>query len=200
MLRTAALHRVDDVFERVALLHGCGVMLLVDLLGIGLADALPHWVRDYVFEGEEQRFRLAPADVSVLSQLIDEHGTVIHEAVRAVFAAHWPGEAADEVAPERLEYLVSTAGRELQGLVDRLHERLGWVLDTQARLSAEADRRVLNEDETRQLERCRAYIEGLRQNHVRTYTLSVLAGEGYLPGYGITTAGSPRSPGVGEEA
>ena len=157
--------------------------------------ALPQYVRDYVFEGEEQHFRVVPADVSALSQLVDEHKPVLLAAVRAVFASNWPSEAAAEIAPERLEYLVSRTGRDLQDLVDRLHERLGWVLDTQARLGGEADLRVLNEDEARQLDRCRAYIESLRRNHVRTYTLSVLAGEGYLPGYGIYDGGITAFPG-----
>src|SRR5204863_1075632 len=121
--------------------------------------------------------------------------TVLLDAVRSVFVAQWPSEAATEVAPERLEQLVLETGHELQLLVDRLHERLAWVLDTQARLLAEVALRTLSEDERRQLERCRAYIDGLKQHHIRTYTLSVLAGEGYLPGYGIYDGGISAFPG-----
>jgi ATP-dependent helicase YprA (DUF1998 family) len=36
-------------------------------------SAIPQYVREYLFEGDEQRFRAAPADVSALSELIDEH-------------------------------------------------------------------------------------------------------------------------------
>lgn len=157
--------------------------------------ALPQYVREYVFEGDDQRFRTAAADVGGLSKLIDTHKAVLLKAVRAVFTSHWPSEAAAEVAPERLEHLVSRTGSDLQDLVNRLHERLGWVLDTQAHLLAEEAQRTLTEDERRQLERCRAYIDGLKQNHVRTYTLSVLAGEGYLPGYGIYDGGITAFPG-----
>ena len=158
-------------------------------------EALPQYVRDYVFEGEDGHFRPVPADVSALSTLIDRHRAVLLDAVRSVFAAQWPSEAAAEVAPARLEQLVLNTGHELQLLVDRLHERLAWVLDTQGRLLAEEARRTLSEDERRQLERCRAYIDGLKQHHIRTYTLSVLAGEGYLPGYGIYDGGISAFPG-----
>ena len=158
-------------------------------------QALPQYVRDYVFEGEDGRFRTTPADVSTLSRLIDTHRKALLDAVRAVFAADWPSEAAAEVAPDRLEQLVAETGLQLQALVDRLHERLAWVLDTQAKLLAEESQRMLTEDERRQLERCRAYIDSLKQHHVRTYTLSVLAGEGYLPGYGIYDGGISAFPG-----
>lgn len=159
-------------------------------------EALPQFVRDWVFEDEGRQARATPADVSSLSALIDEHRSEVLGAVRAVFASHWPAEAAAEVDPERLDQLVLGTGPALQQLVDRLHERLGWVLDTQARLLAEeAQGRQLSEDERRQVERCRAYVDGLKQQHVRTYTLSVLAGDGFLPGYGIYDGGITAFPG-----
>src|SRR3954451_15404122 len=38
-----------------------------------LNEAVPQYIGDYLFEGEENRYRLAPADVSALAGLIDRH-------------------------------------------------------------------------------------------------------------------------------
>src|SRR5205085_4554384 len=50
-------------------------------------------------------------------------------------------------------------------------------------------------DEQRQRDRSDSFVQGLKERHVRTYTLSVLAGEGFLPGYGLYDGGISAFPG-----
>lgn len=158
-------------------------------------EAVPQYVREYLFEGEDDRYRTAPADVSALAQLIDAHHGLLVDSVKRVFTAGWPSEAAAEVAPEQLEGLVAAMPADLKGIVDHLHERLMWVVETQRRLAQTATERPLSRDEERQRDRCEEYTRALKDRQVRTYTLSVLAGEGFLPGYGLYDGGISAFPG-----
>lgn len=160
-----------------------------------LAEAVPQFVGDYLFEGDDNRYRVAPADVSALAELIDRHKAMLVDAVQRVFAGGWPSEAADEVAPERLERLVAEMPGELQERVKLLHERLTWVVDTQRELADASAVRPLSGEEQRQRDKADAFIQTVRERHVRTYTLSVLAGEGFLPGYGLYDGGISAFPG-----
>lgn len=160
-----------------------------------LAAALPQYVADWLFEGDERRYRTAPADVTEFAELVDTHRGPLVAAVQRVFAAGWPSEAAAEVAPERLEQLVVSMPAALREVVGRLFERLQWVVSTQERLAIESTRRILTEEEDRQLGRCRSYINGLRDFELRNYTLSVLASDGFLPGYGLYDGGITAFPG-----
>jgi len=158
-------------------------------------EAVPQYVRQYLFEGEDDRYRTAPADVSALARLIDAHHGLLVDAVKRVFTAGWPSEAAAEVAPEQLEGLVAAMPADLQGIVDHLHQRLMWVVATQRQLAETATERPLSRDEERQRDRCEQYTRALKDRQVRTYTLSVLAGEGFLPGYGLYDGGISAFPG-----
>jgi ATP-dependent helicase YprA (DUF1998 family) len=161
-----------------------------------LAAAVPQYVHDYLFEGEDDRYRTAPADVrEPLGRIIDANRQLLADAVRRVFAAGWPADAADEASPERLERLLLAMPADLQGLVDHLHQRLMWVVETQRRLGTAAVERPLTKDEERQRDRCEDYIRALKERQVRTYSLSVLAGEGFLPGYGLYDGGISAFPG-----
>lgn len=160
-----------------------------------LSEAVPPYIGDYLFEGSDNRYRVAPADVSALAGLIDKHKALLVDAVRRVFAADWPSEASEEVAPAVLEQLVAEMATELQGRVTMLHERLTWVIDTQRELAEAAAVRPLTGEEQRQRDKADAFIQAVRERHVRTYTLSVLAGQGFLPGYGLYDGGISAFPG-----
>jgi ATP-dependent helicase YprA (DUF1998 family)/rubrerythrin len=160
-----------------------------------LTEAAPQYVGDYLFEGDDNRYRTAPADVSALAGLIDEHKSMLVDAVRRVFATGWPSEAADEVTSELLERLVVEMPGELQGRAKLLHDRLTWVVDTQRELAEAAAVRPLSGEEQRQRDKADAFIQAVRERHVRTYTLSVLAGDGFLPGYGLYDGGISAFPG-----
>ena len=161
-----------------------------------LDDAFPPYIADYLLEGDEHRYRTVPADVrSPLARLVDEHKVELTHAVTSVFHTAWPADAAEEVTSERLERLVLEMPVGLQGHVDQLHDRLMWVLDTLRELSEAANLRQLTPDELRQRNRADAFLQGLRGREMRTYTLSVLANEGFLPGYGLYDGGISAYPG-----
>ncbi len=161
-----------------------------------LSESIPQYVREYLFEGEEDRYRTAPADVQApLGRLIDADRELLFGAVKRVFSGGWPSEAAAEVSPKQLEGLVVAMPVDLQTIVGHLHERLMWVVETQRRLALTAVERPLSRDEERQRDRCEDFIRALKERQVRTYTLSVLAGEGFLPGYGLYDGGISAFPG-----
>lgn len=157
---------------------------------------MPQYVREYLFQGEDDRYRTAPADVQApLGRLIDADRGLLVDAVKKVFSGGWPTEATAEVSPEQLEGLVVAMPGDLQSIVGHLHERLIWVVETQRRLAVTAVERPLTKDEERQRDRCEDFIRALKDRQVRTYTLSVLAGEGFLPGYGLYDGGISAFPG-----
>jgi hypothetical protein len=160
-----------------------------------VAEAFPTYIADYLFRGERQWYRDRPLDVSPLRGVIDAHREHLRLAVEAVFSQGWPDEAIDEVTPARLADLIDTLASDLQEVVDRLHQRMVWARDTQQRLSAEANARQLDKDEAQQLRRSRDYLSGLSERRRDTYVLSVLATEGFLPGYGIYEGGVAAFPG-----
>ena len=47
-----------------------------------LSEAVPQYVGDYLFEGADNRYRTAPADVSALAGLIDQHRALLVDAVQ----------------------------------------------------------------------------------------------------------------------
>ena len=159
-----------------------------------LEEILPRYVGPWLFEGEDRRYRDVPADVRRIGALVDRHRETLLGAVERVFA-DWPSEAAAEVAPARLRELVLGLPGALQAVADRLHERLEWVLEHQRRLAALSVDRPLTEEEAREEQRGRDFVRAQREHSRGTYLLSVLAHEGFLPGYGMYEGGITAFPG-----
>ena len=164
-----------------------------------LDGAFPSFIRGYLFEGTQ--YRMQSPDVTSVAGLVSQHHPRIIEAVRRVFEAGWPEEASDEAAPDRLEQLVDETATHLQEVVDRLHRRFLWTVRTMQELTRQEAQGLLEPDEEKLLWRCRTYLKALRDESRSTYTLSVLAVEGYLPGYvtyegGVTAFPSPGSSGI----
>ncbi len=72
---------------------------------------------------------------------------------------------------------------QLQEAINVLHSRMMWSLHTQNKLLAEKKRKLLDEYDERVLARCERYLRDLKSEEMKTYTLSVLANEGFLPVY-----------------
>jgi ATP-dependent helicase YprA (DUF1998 family) len=148
-----------------------------------LALVLPRFVGDYLFmDGRD--YRHAAYDVLALHTVVTKHAERLLATVQRVFAAHWPEEAVAETSTEAVVKLLQGMTEELQAVAHLLHKRLAWAMATQRKLG---DRRVvglLDEFEMRLEKRCDEYIRGLAADDKRNYTLSVLANEGFLPGYG----------------
>jgi hypothetical protein len=159
-----------------------------------LDRAFPTFVRDYVFEGPRRYYRSRPSDVLGLGRVIADHRAHLVAAAEQVFARGWPEEAGPEAAPERLEKLVDSMAGDLQEVVNRLHERMMWTVRTRQRLNQEANLRQLEPEEEGQLARCKDFLRRLADERPDTYTLTVLATFGFLPGYGIYEGGVTAFP------
>jgi len=153
-----------------------------------LTEVFPPYVGGYLFTADRV-FRTEPFDVGRLGRLIARHRARLLPAAMGVFATHWPPEATAEVAPEQIAAYMDGMSDCLQETVSRLHRRMGWAVAQRATLSTEKARRFLDEYDERLLRRCDEYLKGLAKAERVNYTLSVLAVEGFLPGYGTYEGG-----------
>lgn len=161
-----------------------------------LARAFPMFVRGYLYEGTQ--FRFQPPDVSGLAGVVSARREILVDAVKRVFeAGWWPPEASEEVASDRLADAVDTLAAELQATVDRLHERFLWTVRTMQQLTQQEQQGLLDDGDEQLLRRCKTYLKALREERPSTYTLSVLATEGFLPGYGTYDGGVSAFPARG---
>ena len=154
----------------------------------GLFSVLPNFIKEYLFD-ETKSYRLTPYDVSMLNTLITKHIDSILGAVLSVFAQYWPNEDGWQPSKEIISGIVHNMSASLQITVDILHQRMMWAVNTQNRLNTEKNRRLLNSEDERILARCTSYLKDLNDSKMENYTLTVLANEGFLPGYGLYDTG-----------
>lgn len=190
MLRKHVHAAVLSELTRMTRVGFKGGLTEVDLQAVrATLDAVfPAYVSGYLFEAE-RRFRTEPFDVERLWRVIVRHRERLVAAAVQVFATHWPQEAAAEVVPETVEGYVDEAAEKLQDVVNRLYQRMAWAVRQSRALLAEKAHRMLEEYEERLLRRCDDYLKGLARADRVNYTLTVLAAEGFLPGYGTYEGG-----------
>jgi len=155
----------------------------------------PTFIGDYMFlyDPDEERTCLrshAPAVGVPLQGLVDLHKDELVNAVRLAFHQAWPEEDKDVVQDHILLSLLDHLGEDLQEVVDRLYHRAKWASERRAEWAKlEAEGKELEESERRLRQRFDAMLRSYRSKAQDTYTLSVLALEGFLPGYGMTQGG-----------
>lgn len=178
--------------------HAIAVGMLLRLEGADSAairNIFPPFIGGYIFveDPDQERAALRPEALAVkpeLDALVAKHRAALEEAILAAFAKEWP-EADQEVAtPDLLKALLDAAGAELQVAVNRLYRRARWAFEQRGKLAAiQSQGQELTEAEQHRHRRLSALIRALRNQTQDTYTLSVLAQEGFLPGYGMTQGG-----------
>lgn len=174
-----------------------------------LRGAFPTRIREYLFDDDGQ-VRSQPRDVRSLHTVITKHREPIERTVAAAFQQGWPAVDVDAVAPEKLTAWVLGMTDELEAAINRLHRRLHWAL-TQMRQLEDVRRRegVLEAEQESFYHRCKRLVakyKGQRKKRRSeaeglddVVTMSVLAREGFLPGYGLESgsilgmAETPRS-------
>ena len=77
----------------------------------------------------------------------------------------------------------------LDAVIKRLHRRLTWARATRADLHKKKDTGLIEREEEQLLRRCDEFIKSIVACDRPTYTLTVLASEGFLPGYGVYEGG-----------
>ncbi|MGD0088494.1 MAG: DEAD/DEAH box helicase [Planctomycetota bacterium] len=151
-------------------------------------QALPDFIGTYLFE-EGRHYRNQPYDVSGLRTLLTKHETRLRAAVAGVFATYWPEEAQQAATHERLADMIQRMTDEMQAAVNGLHQRMMWAVQTLRKLTEAEHKKLLDDYEMSLRRRCERYLRSLGIQDRSTYALSVLATEGFFPGYGIYDGG-----------
>ncbi len=158
-----------------------------------LETCLPRRVRPYLFDGEI--VRTDPFDFDPLRGLVDQFEPELMARVQSVFSQGWPEADSDVVAAEQLGEHVRGFADQLERVVTRLRGRLRWAMDQIKRLNAVRERRgTLSGEDEALFRRCGRLVARLKgqdggrsqaEGHDSSVTFSVLAAEGFLPGYGL---------------
>lgn len=148
-----------------------------------LKKVFPNFIKSYLFD-EEDKFLRKPVDVSSLGTLTNKFKSSILVEVKSVFNQYWPNDGAGLDESVLVRYIDEMAEK-LQEVVELLHQRLLWALETSNRLNELAKAQLLQSEDEKTLARCTAYLKALNSENQENYTLTVLANEGFLPGYGL---------------
>ena len=159
-----------------------------------LHRCLPRQVEPYLFEDGE--VRRSPFDFDALRDLVRRHAEDLVARVERVFRQGWPDEAAGVTTPAVLRAHVAGFADALERVVARLEHRLRWAMEQIARLNARRERHgTLEPDDEALFRRCDRLVKRLKgterrsrrqaEGHDEANTFSVLAAEGFLPGYGL---------------
>lgn len=178
--------------------HAVAVGTLLRLEGAdseAIRLVFPPFIGDYVFvySEDDERIGLRPQALQVqapLDALVAKHRAALEQAVTDAFNQSWPEEDKEVTQEGDLKALLDTMGSVLQDVVDRLHHRAQWASEQRGKLAAiQTKGQELSESEQRLHKRFNAMLGSMKARTQATYTLSVLAQEGYLPGYGMTQGG-----------
>jgi ATP-dependent helicase YprA (DUF1998 family) len=173
----------------------------VEELQAAREQAFPNYIMTYLFD-EGNIYRQQAYRVNLLTTVMSKHKEHFLHIVREIFAHYWPENDRHIITEESLARAIDEMPMRLQEVIDRLHGRLLWAIRVQEKLLSAQQRGLLEPDEDRMLGRCKRYLQELAKRNMSTYTLSVLAIEGFLPGYGSYETGmkafASRTPVVGE--
>ena len=160
-----------------------------------LLTCLPPRVKPYLFDGEA--VRQEPFDFGPLRGLVRQNTPSLTNKVRSVFDQGWPTEDSEVVTPHVLRGKVDRFTDELKVVVKRLRRRLRWAMDQIKRLNAVREKHgTLDGEDEALFRRCGRLVKRLKgqdagrshaEGHDSSITFSVLAAEGFLPGYGLET-------------
>lgn len=155
----------------------------------------PQQVKHYLFD-DNRLVRKAPLDVNVLSDIISKHEGIIFERVREIFGQGWPAVDANVVSDDALRRDIQQTGNQLSEVIGRVWKRLQWALAQMKQLDeVRQGKGTLDPDEEALRQRCDRLVKKLKgiqsrkkreaEGYDDTNTYSVLAAEGFLPGYGL---------------
>ena len=158
-----------------------------------LDECLPRQVTHYLFA--DGAVRTKPFDLEPLRAQVAVNREDLTAKTCRIFGRDWPDEAREVVTREALDGHVARFADRLEEVVGRLARRLKWALSQIRRLNARREQRgTLEPDGEALLRRCDRLVKRLKgqplhrrqaEGHDDTNTFSVLAAEGFLPGYGL---------------
>ena len=157
-----------------------------------LKTLFPTFIRNYLID-ENDQFREQPTSIAPLALLLEDKKAYLSSRLINLFARHWPAEAAELVTAPAIERTILETASELSMVLKRLHRRLTWAKTTRSDLHRKKDAGLIEKDEEQLLRRCDEFVNSVVRSERATYTLSVLATEGFLPGYGVYEGGITAS-------
>ena len=163
----------------------------IDLI---LRTCLPQRVSDYLFQ--DGNVRQQPFDLSPLKSVIAENLQDLLAYVETSFSQGWPNEDRAVTTEDALRNHVEHMVLDLSDVLARLRRRLRWAMAQITRLGALREKQgTLDPIDDALFKRCDRVIRKLKGITTRTRreaegyddvnTFSVLAAEGFLPGYGL---------------
>jgi len=148
----------------------------------------PTFIRSYLLY-EENHFLDSPTSAALLRTLLAQMKAALADRLVSLFAQHWPEEAAELADRAAIERVIDETADQLDVVIKRLHRRLTWARSTRSDLHRKKDAGPIEREEEQLLRRCDEFINSILTSDRQTYTLTVLAVEGYLPGYGVYDGG-----------
>lgn len=145
-------------------------------------EMFPHFLRGWLLD-ENESYRDAAPSVAPLGALVTRFRQPLLDAIVPTFHQAWPEEDAEEVREEILAAYVDEMAARLQNCAARLFGRFAWTRRQLAELNREAERGRLSHEKEQQRRRCEAFLRRLLDPGRDNYLLTVLAVEGFLPGY-----------------
>ena len=158
-----------------------------------LNTCLPSRVGSYLFTGSE--LRNAPFNFDALRSAVAQNAEALTADVMRVFQDGWPAADAVVADPKAIRDHIGLFADGLVEVVARLRRRLQWAMHQISRLSERRERQgTLDPADEALFRRCDNLVKQLKgrrklksqvEGHDDFNTFSVLAAEGFLPGYGL---------------
>jgi hypothetical protein len=157
-----------------------------------LKSHFPPFIREYLLDADD-RFRESPQGASALGVMLQSLKASLANKLVTLFSRHWPQEAAEMAGRTFIEATIDGTAAALEEVVARLHRRLAWARATRDEINDKKKRQLIEREEEQLQRRCDEFITGVVKRDRSTYTLTVLAVEGFLPGYGVYEGGVTAS-------
>lgn len=157
-----------------------------------LKELFPIFIRSYLLD-QDNHFRDVPTSTVPLGEMLDELNDSLSSRLVSLFTQHWPEEASELASQKAIEQTIAETAQELDVVIKRLHRRLTWARSTRAELHKKKDLGPIEREEEQLLRRCDDFINSIISCDRGTYGLTVLAVEGFLPGYGVYEGGVTAS-------
>jgi hypothetical protein len=148
----------------------------------------PTFIRSYLLD-EENQFRETPTSTELLRTLLTTMKDALADRLVTLFAKYWSEEAAELADRNAIAQVIDQTSDQLDIVIKRLHRRLTWARTTRSDLHRKKDSGLIGREEEQLLRRCDEFINSVVTRDRQTYTLTVLATEGFLPGYGVYEGG-----------
>ena len=129
--------------------------------GTILNALFPTFIRSYLLD-EDNHFRESPTSTAPLRRLARRRSrATLADRLVALFARHWPEEAAELADRAAIERTIDETADALDAVIKRLHRRLTWARSTRSELHKKKDAGLIEREEEQLLRRCDEFIKSI---------------------------------------